>query len=106
MAEDFSIPEPGFIKDIADAVNPVEGQLAAPKGTNAPVTSAGESAEKFINDPFAFLAEITGFSGTNFVKRAIKVIVGGFLLLIGLAHISGADNELASALRDVKIVPV
>lgn len=35
--------------------------------------------------------------------RVAKVVVGGSLLLIGLAHMTGADNAVASAARKVPL---
>lgn len=45
------------------------------------------------------LGSIIGFSGTNFVLRAVKVIIGGVLLIIGLAHMTGADNAVFTLAR-------
>lgn len=52
------------------------------------------------------VGSITGFHGTNFVIRAVKIVVGAGLLLIGLAHLTGADNSIMNAARNVKVVPV
>jgi hypothetical protein len=49
-----------------------------------------------------WLAGISGFSGTNFVLRAVKVIAGGFLLIFGLTHLTGL-NQIADQL---KVVPL
>jgi hypothetical protein len=35
--------------------------------------------------------------------RAGKVIIGGLLLVVGLVHITGADNAIASAARKVPL---
>jgi hypothetical protein len=35
--------------------------------------------------------------------RVAKVLVGGVLLLVGLAHMTGADNAVASAARKVPL---
>lgn len=68
--------------------------LAAP--VQAAANTAGSAASGLLGN---ITAGITGFSGTNFVLRAIKVIIGGVLLLIGLAHITGADNAISDAAR-------
>lgn len=52
------------------------------------------------------VGSITGFHGSNFVIRAAKIIIGGALLLIGLAHLTGADNSVMKAARNVKMVPI
>lgn len=51
-----------------------------------------------------FTGGLTGFHGSNFVIRAAKIIIGGMLLLIGLAHITGADNSAANIARKVPII--
>jgi len=66
-------------------------------GSNKPVTDTGDQSTQ------GFLAGITGFSGTDFVIRAAKVIIGGVLLIIGLAHITGAGNAVASAARRIPV---
>lgn len=52
----------------------------------------------------SFTGGISGFHGSNFVTRAIKIIVGGVLLLIGLAHITGASNAVADTARKVPVI--
>jgi hypothetical protein len=42
---------------------------------------------------------IGGISGTNLVSRALKIIIGGALLLIGLAHMTGAGNAVLETAR-------
>lgn len=50
---------------------------------------------------------ISGISGTNLAIRLTKVLVGGILLLIGLAKITGADQKAGSvAAKAVKIAPL
>jgi len=48
-------------------------------------------------------AAITGFSGTNFVIRAAKVIIGGVLLIVGLVHITGVGGAAADVARKVPL---
>ena len=50
-----------------------------------------------------FLADITGFSGSNFVVRALKVIIGGTLLMVGIAHMTGAGDKVSELARKVPI---
>jgi hypothetical protein len=77
--------------------NPASAAVQAATGND---TAAGQS-KGILGD---ITAGITGFSGTNFVLRAVKVIIGGVLLLIGLAHITGADNQIMNAARKVPVV--
>lgn len=46
---------------------------------------------------------IGGVSGTNLAIRAAKIIIGGVLLIVGLVHITGADNAIATAARKVPL---
>lgn len=68
-------------------------------GANA-ASAAGQAA---VNAGKGWTALVSGFSGTNFVLRAVKIIVGGMLLLIGLSHLTGADNAVMVAARNVKV---
>lgn len=52
------------------------------------------------------LAEFLGvgkISGTNLVIRAAKVLIGGVLLIVGIVHITGVDNAVASVARKVPL---
>ena len=68
------------------SVNPVND--AAQRGGQ---NSSGLSLPASIGNFFAALGE------ANTWIRVAKVIVGGVLLIVGLVHITGADNALASA---------
>lgn len=46
---------------------------------------------------------VSKISGTNLMVRAVKVIVGGIMLIVGLAHMTGAANDLAAAARKVPL---
>lgn len=46
---------------------------------------------------------ITGFSGTNFVLRAVKVIIGGVLLISGIIHLAGVDKDALGIAKNVVI---
>jgi hypothetical protein len=83
------------------------------KGDPAPTTSISQG---LANEPASgakavvgSLGNLAGFlgvgsiSGTNLVIRAAKVIIGGLLLIIGLVHITGADNAVASLARKVPL---
>ena len=60
-------------------------------------TAAGEAGASLGN------WTIGGVSGTNLAIRAAKVIIGGILLIVGLVHITGADNAFATAARKVPL---
>ncbi len=62
--------------------------------TNAAVNATGINA---IGGFFSALGE------ANTWIRVAKVVVGGALLIIGLVHITGADNAVASIARKVPV---
>lgn len=70
-------------------------------------TTAGTIAKDAGNAATSVLGNITGgitgFSGTNFVLRAVKIIIGGALVIIGLAHMTGSDNAVFSAARKLPL---
>lgn len=69
-------------------------------GTPLPSIPNPLDALKSIGDFFGRLTEASTWI------RIGKVLVGGALLLIGLAHITGADNQIANAARNVKVLPI
>jgi|SRR5580698_9815789 hypothetical protein len=66
--------------------------------------SSESSAYGSGSDPLAWLAKITGFSGTNFVLRAVKVIIGGVLLISGIIHLAGIDKD-ALGIASKAVIP-
>jgi hypothetical protein len=46
---------------------------------------------------------LTSLSSANTWIRVAKVIIGGVLLIVGIVHITGADNAVASAARKVPL---
>jgi hypothetical protein len=48
-------------------------------------------------------AFFTALGDSNTWIRVAKVVVGGLLLVIGLVHITGADNAVATAARKVPL---
>lgn len=46
---------------------------------------------------------IGGVSGTNLVQRALKVIVGGVLVLFGVIHMTGVTGDVAKAVKGVPL---
>jgi hypothetical protein len=77
------------------------------KATVQAATGAEEGANQFAKDldPFNWIAEITGFSGTNFVLRAVKVIIGGVLLISGIIHLAGIDKDALGVASKIPIIP-
>ena len=69
-------------------------------GTSGSTVEQGDSPPSVSG----FLASISGISGTNLVNRALKIVVGGALVIIGVAHMTGASGSLATAAR--KALPV
>jgi hypothetical protein len=73
-----------------------------------PVNDATNAAENsnVVSNPFGTLASFLGvgkISGTNLVIRSVKIILGGTLVIIGIAHITGADNAVANTARKIPL---
>jgi hypothetical protein len=68
------------------------------------VGTAGAAAKAAAN--FTWKGVVSGFSGTNFVLRAIKVIIGGTLLLVGIVHMAGIDSGKIAAIASKVPIPV
>ena len=66
-------------------------------------TGAGATASTAANAIPGLSDFFTALTDSNTWIRAAKVIVGGVLLIVGLVHITGADNALASAARKVPL---
>lgn len=75
------------------AVNSVT-QGAAQAASSIPGVSETEAIENFL----ALL------SAKNTWIRVAKIVIGGAMILIGLSHITGADNAIASAARKVPVI--
>lgn len=95
-----------FIADYKIAV----AEQAQPGGKNANVlnpATAASAAATGIASQIPGLAQVGTFFTTlgskNLWMRAAKVIIGGALLLIGVAHMTGADNAVAQAARRVPV---
>jgi hypothetical protein len=71
------------------------------------VTKAGQEANNAAKNlvPGLSAAEqaLAALQNANTWIRVAKVIIGGALLLIGLAHMTGADNAVATAARTVPL---
>jgi hypothetical protein len=80
------------------------------KTSIAKQSQAGSLPSISFSDPLDFLGEIGDFfsrlTQLNTWIRIGKVLFGGALVVIGLAHITGADNAVATAARNVKVLPV
>ena len=70
-------------------------------------TSTVNSANGSLPNPLSGLAAVGDFlvrlGDPNTWIRVAKIIIGGTLLIVGLAHMSGADNALASVARKVPV---
>lgn len=82
------------------------------QGVTEGTTAIGDSATalgktSFLPNPLTGLDAIGSFFGTltsaNTWIRVAKVLVGGIVLVIGLAHITGASNAVAQAARKVPL---
>jgi hypothetical protein len=82
---------------------------AAIPGIQAKTPAAGEG-QQVASNAGATLANITGgitgFSGTNFVLRALKIVVGGVLVIVGISKLTGTTNAVTKAVSKVPIVPL
>lgn len=81
---------------------------AIAKGANA---AANENfGLPSVSDPLDFLGEIGDFfsrlTQANTWIRIGKILLGGALVLIGLAHLTGAENKVMDVARNVKVLPV
>lgn len=78
-----------------------------PTNPGAAVTATKNGAEAAAKATLGNITGgITGFSGTNFVLRALKIIVGGVLVIVGIAHLTGADNAITKVVSKVPLIPV
>jgi hypothetical protein len=56
---------------------------------------------------FGGLTKLAGeLDSSAFWLRAVKVIVGGVLLIVGLSRITGVDNAVTNAVKKVPVVPI
>ena len=73
----------------------------------AAATGAENATNTLTTGPLSGLNAIGAFfndlTSSNLWIRAAKIIVGGALLIVGLVHITGADNAIASAARKVPL---
>lgn len=81
------------------------GAQAGAAGAANAIEQSGNAAAATNFAPWAtglgdFLAALTS---ANTWIRVAKVVVGGVLLIVGLVHITGADNAVATAARKVPL---
>jgi hypothetical protein len=106
--QDEAKAHPQTMNDVQAALGGAQA-LAGVSGsaTNIPtpggvVTGAGATTAAATT---GWEALIHGFSGTNFVLRAAKVIIGGVLLLSGIVHLTGIDKK-ALGVASKAVIPV
>lgn len=56
-------------------------------------TTTGDNPPAAIN-PLSWVATVSGFHANNFFVRALKVIVGGVLLIVGIAKMTGTEKAV------------
>ena len=82
---------------------------AAIAGIQSKTPAQGEAGQ-VVNNVANLLGKITGgiidFSGTNFFLRALKVVVGGVLVIVGFMRMTGAENAITKVASKVPIIPV
>lgn len=89
---------------------PVANSKGQETGTNNPSTGQTTSTGNQDTNPgvdIPGLAQIGAFfaalSEANTWIRVAKVVIGGTLVVVGLAHITGADNAVAKAARRIPL---
>jgi hypothetical protein len=90
-----------------EALDYYTSNKSANPGWKAPTGLAGNVANEASTAAGGLLkysASVTGFSGTNFVLRAVKVIVGGVLLISGIIHLAGIDKD-ALGIASKAVIP-
>lgn len=105
--------------EIAVDVEELGFEEALAVGTSAAVTGAVNATEasgegistasilpSWLSGLPAFAGFLNGLGEASTWIRVGKVVIGGTLVVIGLAHITGADNAIANVARSVPIIPV
>ena len=87
---------------------------AAPVGSSEPsnptgaIQAEGGNVAPSITNPLDFLGEIGDFFNALTQKntwiRIAKVVIGGSLLIIGIAHMTGAEDVVSRTARKVPII--
>jgi len=70
---------------------------------NAATDTTVSTASAVVSDAAAVTDFLGKLSSPNTWIRVAKILVGGALLIIGLAHATGADNTVASVARKVPL---
>ena len=96
-------------KYVADGYKGPYATQAAAEAQAQARQSAAESTEVNLPSAGSLLGTLAGFlgvghvSGTNLVIRAVKVIIGGLLLVVGLVHLTGVSGAAADVARRVPL---
>jgi hypothetical protein len=87
-------PAPNESQQLLNEAVEGNGQTGA---ASTPVTDPITSVENFL----------TGLTSANLWIRAAKIVIGGALLIVGVAHMTGADKAAGGVLKDaVKAAPL
>lgn len=99
----------------AQAMAAAQAYVKAHPGSAAPTTStstANQNADNYVasNIPGGSdVVAVTGFLGAlssaNTWIRVAKVVVGGVLIMVGAAHLIGADKAVKEVARKVPVIP-
>lgn len=103
-----NIVQAAALPGIISGQNPVTAGTGGPQNPNA---SAAAPVGSSIPNPLTGLEAIGGFfaslSEPHLWWRVAKVVIGGVLLLVGLAKITGADKKIGGlAAKAVKVAPL
>lgn len=110
-ADEASTGNPQVPEQLVKWLGPFNTQAGAKAAAGArqqsanPLNDAVNAAEN--SNSLAGLAQIGDFFGAltqaNTWIRAAKILVGGVLVIVALAHMTGADNAVASAARRIPL---
>lgn len=86
-------------KEFPKGVKPTTAGITPGRVASVAAGEAGGSLKDVIG--------ISGISGTNLAIRAAKIIIGGALLIVGVAHLTGADQKTGTLIaKAVKAAPL
>lgn len=104
LVVDGTVTGPFTTEATAQAAVKAGKTSASPQAAETP-SEIGSQVSSGVLDgiPASVGSFFSALGNTNTWIRVAKVVVGGLLLVIGLVHITGADNALASAARKVPL---
>lgn len=77
--------------------------FSSESAANGFVSSENSILNGNVSSPLNYAFKLTGLSGTNLVNRALKIIIGGILVLFGVIHLTGVSGSVASTVKKVPL---